>query len=195
MIPADIPLAVLSDIHKEWSSEFRHGQTAVYTGSSHFRDKGQFGPKSCLLVNDDLSFSRLPIPYRDVEVSSCLTADSVRELRVAIDKLVSKKPILLPLVLLSFLDTLSEDVSKLLSDYSGKVIFVTQSYSIEDDLNMEAEIDTRIEKTRDLSMSDMLNVLVNSKEEPQVHSMALALLSGDAIQDTINQFRTLVKEE
>ncbi len=58
-----IPLTVLGDIHRPCDMSTPGGR-ALYTGSSHPRSLEELGPKTCVLVNDDLTVDRLPLEQR-----------------------------------------------------------------------------------------------------------------------------------
>jgi DNA repair exonuclease SbcCD nuclease subunit len=64
-VPEAVKLVVMGDIHQELEMPIKGGK-AFYTGAGHARDIGQVGPKSVLLVNDDLSITRQTIKSRNI---------------------------------------------------------------------------------------------------------------------------------
>lgn len=64
-VPDGIPLTIIGDIHHPLDLKTRTG-TAHYTGASHARAIDQVGPKTCMVINDDLTFTRVPIPARHI---------------------------------------------------------------------------------------------------------------------------------
>lgn len=78
-VPPGIPLTVLGDIHRPMSGEIRPGQEWAYTGSGCPRSTEEFGARSVLRVNRDLSWSRIPVPGRPMrhEVWRDGTADEL----------------------------------------------------------------------------------------------------------------------
>lgn len=63
-VPPGIPLTVLADLHGPYSGEIRPGQEWAYTNSGHPRSTSEFGDRSILVVNQDLSWRRVPVPTR-----------------------------------------------------------------------------------------------------------------------------------
>jgi hypothetical protein len=63
-IPPGIPVTVIGDIHQEQEFRFGNGQRAYYTGSGHPRSTAEFGPRSILVVNRDLTVWRHQVPTR-----------------------------------------------------------------------------------------------------------------------------------
>jgi len=66
-IPGNCKLTVIGDIHVPMDFTLPGNRRACYTGPGHARDITQIGPKSCVVINDDLSYDRHPLSYRHIK--------------------------------------------------------------------------------------------------------------------------------
>lgn len=73
-------LVVVADIHKPHNFPMSGDRRAYYTGPGHARDVDQLGPKSVLVVNDDLKVKRADIPYRHIETFKVQNKDDLEKL-------------------------------------------------------------------------------------------------------------------
>jgi DNA repair exonuclease SbcCD nuclease subunit len=187
-IPPGIPLTVMGDIHREWELEYRPGQKAVYTGASHLTEITETGPKSCMVVNTDLTYERLSLPYREVAQFKCIVADQLDAVVEWIEKIQNTEHVLTPVAFLSHLDVLNDAVTDITVKYKENIIFVLNTATVSADLDIDVEEDT---STAIVSVPEMLGKLVNEKEEPLIHELVLAFLSdGESVRDVLNRFRT-----
>lgn len=62
-----VKLTVIGDIHKPMDFTLKNGNKACYTGPGHPRDIDQVGPKSVVVIYDDFSYEREPIPSRAIK--------------------------------------------------------------------------------------------------------------------------------
>jgi hypothetical protein len=76
-IPNCVKLTVLADIHKPFDFTLEGGRKACYTGPGHPREVPQIGQKSVVVIYDDLSYSRDPIPSRMIKVFQVKTLKDV----------------------------------------------------------------------------------------------------------------------
>lgn len=80
-IPDCVKLTVIGDIHKPMDFILSEQKTkrACYTGPGHPRDMDQVGPKSVVVIYDDLSYSREPIPSRCIKKFQVKTQSDVQD--------------------------------------------------------------------------------------------------------------------
>lgn len=188
LVPPGIPLVLLGDIHKEMEFRFGGEQMALYTGASHLTDISERGPKSCTVVNHDLTYSRVPLPYREVEKVTCVGEADIDKLAVWAEKHAEGDPVLPPVAFVSYLDTLGEKISKIVSRYKDDIIFITSMSAVPEDLDVDFE-DTAT--TAIVSVPTMLQKMVDKDADPLVYEMILTLLSqGEPVREVLSRFRS-----
>jgi len=189
LVPSDIPLILMADIHTPWHAKIRDGQNAYYTGPSSPREIGQIGPKSCILVNTDLSSERLPITYRQILRVNATAPDQLSAAEAWLADLPGGQ-ILPPLLWLLHTPECLERVVQLKASVADKDIIVV-SETVASVAEMQLQLDGE-EKEREalLSVPDLLNQLVDPEVDERLHTFILALLdSGNSILDVLRDFR------
>lgn len=179
-----VRLVVLGDIHKEM--EFVHrGMRAVYTGVSHLRELPQRGPHACLLVNDDLSYVRIPLTYRPVEKFSLYLYEDVERLEQWLDAAVSKGSALTPLSWVFHTSEFNTEVARLRVKFAGRAIVVDDVIASAEDLRL---VDQEIEQENtpdDVSAElpsaeELLRQVLDPVEDAEAFALVLALLATGA---------------
>lgn len=169
------PLTILGDIHKPLDMKYGAG-TAYYTGASSARSISEFDNKSCLLLQADLSVTRIAIEHRSFFVTSTAEANYLESIRHWIEgKATSSR--LQPVLFLRYPQgTLvwKEPVNEILK---GLARLVPRPYS--------TAIPERVTTDTDVSLQDMLQKF--AKPGTPVYSLVLDLL--DAKEDPLEVIR------
>ncbi len=76
-IPARVGVVLMGDIHQKFKHTIRPGQDAYYTGASHMRSLPEAGPKSAMLLHDDLSLTDIPLVTRSLQKFTISTPDEL----------------------------------------------------------------------------------------------------------------------
>jgi hypothetical protein len=173
-VPQEVKLTVLGDIHKPMDMPFPDGRKACYTGVGHARDIDQTGPKSVIVIYDDLSYVRAPIPSRMIKkfyVRSVTDLDPVNAwLATAVT--VHK---LLPLLWVVHTAEMAGHVSSIRSKLAADGLVLMHTESIIDD--SEATPGTVVvEDDDDLSPTKLLSKIVDPEKEKELFSFIAELV-------------------
>lgn len=186
-IPEDIPLIVLGDIHTEWHAVVRRKplQQAYYTGPVAAREIGQIGPKSCIVVNDDLTIERAPLPYRQMANCTCSSHEEVQEIREWLQSVQDSGDYLPPFARIRHEAEFTVAVRELMHEFHDTVLF---SAEVVEDV---AEIEDTPAVVGSATARELLTQLIDPQKHPLAFEMVLELLeSHQDPRDVIGAFRT-----
>lgn len=187
-VPPGIPLTILGDIHQEWEYQIREGQMAYYTNASHPRSNSEIGPKSFLLVHDDLSIERRPLPSRPIRIVRVSAPPHVEDLEAWLAEVTAQEHTLKPLVRLTCLTDLRADIERIMSTYEGRALF-TKEFITPSEMSVAFE-DESVEIEQLIKVEDLLRNLVDPDTEPDAYDFVIALLDeGQSINDVIREYR------
>lgn len=184
-VPPSIPLIIMGDIHTQTDYRVRDGQAAHYTGSSHARDIGQIGPKSCCMVHRDLSVTRVPICYREIRkfiVANDADIQSIREWLEAV--VTTPRPPLRPVAWVHHVHETAPECLRLASDYDGVAVVVLEAAKMGD-----PAIDTDAQPLgldELLSKEALIARLADPVKEPEIYSLVLELVQSKDVNETIS---------
>jgi DNA repair exonuclease SbcCD nuclease subunit len=188
-VPPCVKLTVLGDIHKPMDLPMPSGQKACYTGVGHARDIDQTGPKSVIVIYDDLTYSREPIPSRSIKKFYVKSVKDIDEVNawVALAKTVQKLPPLLWMVhtaeMASYVSTVRSQVIS-----NGLMIVHTESL-IDDD---EVETSTVVDDEDDISPTKLLSKIVDPEKDKELFSFIAELVDDRrALADIVTERKTL----
>lgn len=189
-VPRGVPLIVMGDIHTEWQKEVRPGQWAYYTGPSHAREIGQRGPKSCMMVFDDLSVERIPIESREIQKFSVSAVDQLQRTDEWLQVVTTKEQPLKPLAWITYVSSTEVEVDELCRRYSDKASFILEGVADPEELDIDFGDELSDSTEDEVSVEKLLTQLVNPEKEPVAFGLVLALLdNGQGVFDTIREYR------
>jgi len=189
-IPEGIPLTLVGDIHMEWEAKVRDGQMAYYTGPMHACDIGQRGPKTAMVVYDDLTVSRRLIAYREIGSFKLTTPEEVRELERWCEQVLSQDNELPPVAQVHFTPDHADEMGRIKAERDGRVIFMDRAVDAPGMLELDLEEDrTGVDQT--ISVEEHLGTLIDPEKEPGAHQLTLDLLDdSNSIPDVLREART-----
>ena len=195
-VPEGVPLVVMGDIHIEWEKEFRAGCWAYYTSVSHARDISQRGPKTCLLVNDDLTVERLPIFSRQIGAFRCTAADQVAAAEAWLQQALATPAALPPAVWLYETVDMAAECGRVAAEWGDRAIVVRESLDL-DTFTIDPDAPAGGEEVELLSIDQLLATVVNPVEEPEAYQFILDLIDpANSLLDTIRERReTFLRRE
>lgn len=173
-VPPTVKLTVLGDIHKPMDMPFPDGRLACYTGAGHARDIDQTGPKSVIVINDDLTYYREPIPSRSIRkfyVKSVKDIDSVNAWLPTVSAVHNLPPLLWMAHTAEMAAHVSTVRSQVVSD--GRVIVHTES------LIDDAEVPIAGESAApddDISPGLLLSRIVDPEKDKELYGFLSELI-------------------
>jgi len=175
-IPEQFGLTVIGDIHKTLDFELSSNRKACYTGSGHARDITQIGPKSCIVINDDLSYYRHPMAFRHIKKFVVVDEKGLADVQSWLSEACASEEAgpLLPFAWIHHspeLNSAFSDIYKQFVETRKAIIHRDKVLDIQDAEELEISQDTE-----DISIPALLNTLVSSDKEPELHSFLLHLL-------------------
>lgn len=187
-VPACVKLTVLGDIHKPMDMPFPDGRLACYTGAGHARDIDQTGPKSVIVINDDLTYYREPIPSRSIKkfyVRSVKDVDAVNAWIPTVSA-VHKMP---PLLWMVHTAEMAGHVSTIKSQVVSGGLIIVHTESLIDDAEPERpEIDVDEDS---VSPTHLLSRIVDPEKEKELFGFLSELIDDRrALADIINARKT-----
>lgn len=189
-VPSGIPLTILGDIHTAWDQQIREGQWAYYTGASHPRNLRELCPKSYLMVYDDLSVDRNPIPSRVIGRFRVTADDQLGEVKswLSSSEVVSLEGYDLPPVAwVYFTPEYAEAIPRLRSEFEHAIIV---SEAIDSPEELDFDLDEESSDGDLISVADLLAKIVDPDGEAQAFSFILQLLEeGQSVMDIIREVR------
>lgn len=193
-VPPGIPLTIMGDIHTPWERQIREQQLAIYTNATHPRSLAERGPKGCVLVNSDLSFTRLLIPGRPIERFNLLEVSDVQQVTEWLDRQLSEHPVLPPAAWCYHTSICTAEIGRIRREYDGRAFVVPELVDTPEELTMDQQLAQQFaeEAKEDLvSVTDALNHLIDPQVEPDAHRFTLDLLeSVESPLDVIRARRT-----
>lgn len=172
-VPECVRLTVLGDIHKPMDFDLTGGRKACYTGAGHARDIDQTGPKSVIVINDDLSYYREPIESRLIKKLYVKSVKDIEDVNawIAMTKTVQRLPPLLWLVhtaeMAGHVSTIRAQVAS-----TGLVIVHTESLIDDEEVTGAAPIDDE----DDISPAKLLTRIIDPEKEKEVFSFIAELI-------------------
>jgi hypothetical protein len=194
-VPKSIPLVVMGDIHVEWDHDLGAGRRALYTGATHLRDIGQRGPKSCVLVNRDLTWSRLPLPYRLVERFNLSKAEDVDAVETWLKEATATVPELPPVAYCFHVGACKARLGELRRTYNASAFIVMEAVQTPEELTLDQELlaDLPVEaRPQDqlITPEELLKEIIDPEREPDAFQFTLDLLqSKQSVFDMIKERR------
>ena len=191
MIPAGIPLTIMGDIHGPAEYPTRGG-IALYTSSTHPRDIQEVGFKSMVIVNSDLTYSRLGYMSQRNFRKVVLVEDHTENLQELLEwahKAVVNFPILPPVLWVEYslaCTSFVEELAARLTDAGPGVILVRQAMKFRAHSEIEKDVDTSDVPT----VAQLVPRVVDPAVHPFAHQMTLALTDPKCDpQEVIASFR------
>lgn len=191
-LPPSVRVCILGDIHKPLNMPLSGGRMAYYTGAGHARDITQTDPKSFLVLHDDLSISRRPLPSREIRKFTVIDDSQVKHVS---DWLSTARPCtyttrtLLPFAWVVHAPELLPAMRGIIADYSQNgraIIFCDPAPSAEDvqDIVAEPDIDQA-----DMSLASAVGRVVDRTAEPVLYQLVVDVLTSKRAVDTIVSYR------
>jgi DNA repair exonuclease SbcCD nuclease subunit len=174
-VPPCVQLTVLGDIHKPVDMTTSDGRKACYTGAGHARDIDQTGPKSVVVINDDLTYYREPIASRQIKkfyirsVLDLAQALAWRDAATAVHKLR-------PLLWLTHTAEMAAEVSKIKSECVSNGLVLVHTEGMIDDTEDVAQV--VVDDEDDISPVALLRRIVNPEKDAELFGF-IAELSDD----------------
>lgn len=189
-VPEGIPLIVMGDIHREWHQTVRPGQEAYYTGPLCAQDISQVGPKTCMMIHQDLTIERLPIAYREIQRFRFTAPDLVRQANDWLETL-DKEPVLPPVAYVEHTPDVGVALIELAEQWDGKAIVIGEQFASPEELELSTD-DDRQTVDEVISVDELLTRLIDPEEEPEAFQLVLDLINRvgeESIVDIINTHR------
>jgi hypothetical protein len=169
----DVKLVVMGDIHQEWECTLTSGAKAYYTGPGHARDMSQAGPKSVLIINDDLSISREPIPSR-VMVKKLVTSDEeLNSFKAWVDSVINTPQPLPPFTWVICTPDMSEQLYNISSSNLNNIVIHKEIATTK---AMALQIE-EIEVSELRGLEDIVPAFIDRNKSPEAFNLVLELLS------------------
>lgn len=187
-VPVAVKLTVLGDIHKPMDMPFPDGRKACYTGSGHARDIDQTGPKSVIVINDDLTYYREPIQSRFIKKFYIKSVKDVADADAWLPT-VSKVGNMAPLLWLVHTAEMASHVSELRSRVLSSGAAIVHTESMIDDAEDVAQ--SIVDDDEDISPTKLLSKIVNPEQEKELFSFIAELIDDRrALTDVISARKT-----
>ncbi len=173
-VPERFKLTIIGDIHKPMDFVLSGNRKACYTGPGHARAIDQIGPKSCIVINDDLSYYRHPMAYR--EIKRFTVTDGVGALEVAewLTEVCKTPQILPPFAWIHHTPEMNGSFTSIYKDFVETRKAIIHRDRILD--SQDAEELQISQDTEDISIPALLNTLVSQDKDPELHNFILHLL-------------------
>jgi len=178
-VPPCVKLTVLGDIHKPYDMQTADGRPACYTGSGHARDIDQTVPKSVVVINDDLTYTRHPIPSREIAKFRCTSVTDI-EAANAWQKSAQIVEGLKPLLWLAHTSELAAEIAalKTICSNEGRVLVTTeriisdepvsptvQDALDDDDVSAQDQLRRIVDPEKDKELFGFISELIDEKIE------------------------------
>ena len=194
LVPEGIPLTVMGDIHTAWAEDIREGQHALYTNATHPRNMAERGDKGFVVVNTDLTYERIPLPVRPMEVFSVYSRSQLDEMVTWVKTACMGAP-LPPYVKMKYSPEMLCEVERALVDLREEAIIDAKSLGVIPGLDFDIEDDSPKDALLDLGALVTEQVPPSPPGEVGAHGLVMALVTQtDDITDIIDAFRTAVKD-
>jgi DNA repair exonuclease SbcCD nuclease subunit len=173
-IPEEVRLTVLGDIHQPLDFVIGNGRRACYTGAGHARDITQVTDKSVVVIHDDLTYTRVPIPSRQIQRFEVRTQQDLD----AAASWLSKAAVvggLKPLAWLAASAEMAASCAELRSSEqtAGRALVVTERLS-EDVVESETVAATIVDD--DISPVAQLSKMVPQEKDPELFGLISELI-------------------
>lgn len=175
-VPEQFELTVIGDIHKPMDFTLSGTRRACYTGPGHARDITQIGPKSCVVVNDDLSYYRHPMYSRLIKRFTVLDNVGVVEVAEWLNEACGSenKCELPPFAWIHHSPEMSTAFPALYKEFVETRKAIIHRDKVLD--SQDAEELQISQDSEDVSVPELLNTLVSRDKEPELHNFILNLL-------------------
>jgi DNA repair exonuclease SbcCD nuclease subunit len=176
-VPDGIPLVVMGDIHAPTQYRLRDGGTALYTGSTHPRNLGELGTKSMVVVNEDLTWARVPFVQQRSIFFTHLLEGQADELEPFFDWAADagSNAQLPPVLWLKYTIDRAlfvDEVEQLLRTRFSEVILVRDPLKFSPGTKIETGVDTSDMPT----LAQLAVRVVKPEEQPVAYALVQALL-------------------
>lgn len=200
-VPREIQMVIMGDIHKPLQLQFHQGAgTALYTGSGHARGIDEFEPRSVLVMNRDLSFTRAPIYQRPMDVLVVTQESDPAVTLATLDQFLQQAQAanaaagamaLRPLLWVRF----TEGATELLTRVQARLQGLPEDQRpivVEDALVGKVTIEGQpiIDVSGMPSLSEILGTLVDRQADPEAFELASSLLAVKASKDVLPTIRS-----
>ena len=184
-VPECVKLTVLGDIHKPYDMRTGSDLPACYTGPGHARDIDEIGPKSVIVINDDLTYERVPIPSRQIKK---FTVKTVKDVENAFRWMELAKPEgeLRPLLWVAHTAEMAAEVSRLRSKCITDGLVLFNAERLIDGLEEAATAKVLFDDEADVSPQAMLRKIVDPEKDKALFGFVAELIDENIpLLDTI----------
>jgi len=164
-------LVVMADIHKPDYHKISDNRDAFYTGSSHARDIDQNGPKSCVVVNFDLTWRRSPLPARTIDQMAVGGREQLADLAAWISKQARVTSELKPFIRVMHTPEMSDAVAAL---QNPSVIVMSEIVATIDDAQ-NLSMDGMVDDATEIDPTVLIKRALGETEDQAVIEMATKL--------------------